>query len=282
MNYIIGRHLSIKHIPENITNKFLALVNLAHLVHCQIFQLFLTPPTLLFGPKYDKYFKKFNILSVKFNIQNVIHSSYTLNFAYPTISRHFKLSIKSLIHDLNNSVKINSIGVVVHVGRRQKHVTKEDAKNNYVTGIKEVLKNSNPKSIILLETGASQGNELDSSVEELGILLRKINDKRVKICIDTCHVWTAGNDMTNIVELVEKEIGWKNIGLIHLNDSKNELGSKIDRHADIGFGQIPLERLKNITKHAMNLSVPIILETPCNSENVTMKNQISTIKKWNK
>ena len=211
------------------------------------------------------------------NIKILIHANYMLNFCNPTLH---KKACKVLIEDLEDSIKLNAIGVVVHMGHNTKKlkITNEEAINNYVNGIKNVLKNSPKNSVIVFETGAGQGNETCTDIIELGNLRKRFTkdeQKRIKFCIDTCHVFSAGYNLgdKNYVKvfdmLIENYLGWDNVVAIHLNDSKQPLDCHKDRHEDIGKGYINFDGLIEFVKICVKNNVPMILETP--------KSQISHI-----
>ena len=96
----------------------------------------------------------------------------------------------------------------------------------------------------------------------------------MRICVDTCHVFSAGYDLTTpnkvkeFIKLYDAMIGWKYVDLIHLNDSKTVLNSHRDRHASLGDGYIGINGLSSFIKFVYNANIPIILETPIYSDDV--------------
>jgi deoxyribonuclease-4 len=140
--------------------------------------------------------------------------------------------------------------------------------------IKYVLDNSPEKSRIILETSSGQGSELGYKLDDFAKKLYNRFSKRYKkclgICLDTCHMFAAGYDFSskdNIKKLFKKIdnlFGIDNIWLIHLNDSKKEFGSKVDRHASLGEGKIGKKPLKNIIKVAYKLNIQIIIKKKYN------------------
>ena len=108
---------------------------------------------------------------------------------------------------------------------------------------------------IILETAAGQGTELLTNIYNLINFYEKFSNEEkeiLKICIDTCHIYSAGHDIREeeqvelFIKILKKGIGMKNIALIHLNDSKREFNSHVDRHEKLGKGTIGLEGLKEI------------------------------------
>ena len=120
---------------------------------------------------------------------------------------------------------------------------------------------------VLLETMAGKGSEVGRSFEELASILDKVqlNDK-LGVCLDTCHVFDGGydivNDLEGVLEQFDKLIGLDKLHAIHINDSKNLLGSHKDRHACIGDGNIGLAALSAVTNHPQLKHLPFYLETP--------------------
>lgn len=120
---------------------------------------------------------------------------------------------------------------------------------------------------VLLETMAGKGSEVGRSFEELAAILDKVQLKdKMGVCLDTCHIFDAGYDIVNSLDEVltsfDKLIGLERLKAIHLNDSLNMLGSRKDRHACIGAGNIGLEALTAVINHPALKNLPFYLETP--------------------
>ena len=136
---------------------------------------------------------------------------------------------------------------------------------------------------ILLETMAGKGSEVGKSFEELAAIMSLLGDpKEVGVCLDTCHVWDGGYDIVNDLEGVLKHfddvIGLERLCAVHINDSKNPLGSHKDRHEKIGQGTIGAETLKRVVLHPALCKKPFILETPCDDDGY--REEISLIRSW--
>lgn len=145
------------------------------------------------------------------------------------------------------------------------------------------------KNIVLLETMAGKGSEIGKSFEQI----KEIIDRAVSlggeslrsklgVCLDTCHVWDGGYDIKNDLDGVLKEfdrvIGLDNLYAVHLNDSKNELGSHKDRHEKLGEGMLGTDALTAVVQHPLLQSRPFILETPNDDEGYAR--EIETVKSW--
>ena len=120
---------------------------------------------------------------------------------------------------------------------------------------------------VLLETMAGKGSEVGRSFEELASILDKVQlNAKLGVCLDTCHVFDGGydivNDLEGVLEQFDKLIGLDKLHAIHINDSKNPLGSHKDRHACIGEGNIGLAALSAVTNHPQLKHLPFYLETP--------------------
>ncbi len=216
----------------------------------------------------------------------VVHASYLLNFAKPVSSDGYEL--KSLAEDVLNAEALGGDGAVIHLGKSLEMPVPE-AVENYVANIKKVIKmTEKSRAAIILENTAGQGSEVGFKFEELGEIYKKIGDKkRVKVCIDTAHMFGAGYDITTAkgakaaVEEIGKNIGIANIICVHLNDSKKPAGSRVDRHEDIGRGQIGELGLKAFVlelRKAGGENIPLILETPEGFD--TYEEQIKKVRSW--
>lgn len=119
---------------------------------------------------------------------------------------------------------------------------------------------------VLLETMAGKGSELGGKFEELRDIIHAVGSDSVGVCLDTCHVWDAGydivNDLDGVLAEFDRIIGLDRLKALHLNDSKNPLGSHKDRHACIGEGHLGLTTFANIMQHPTLSALPMILETP--------------------
>jgi len=203
----------------------------------------------------------------------VVHSSYTINIARDwNEDSHW---ILQLIDEIKYAHSVNAFGIVIHMGKSL-DLTKKHALNNMYSCLLYINKETENLNVqIILETPSGQGTEMCSQLEDFAYFFKKFirhpNKKisdRFKVCVDTCHIFAAGYNIKqesifySYMEAFEELIGTHYIGLIHFNDSKGELCSNVDRHANIGKGNIGIESMKHIYKKLRTLGVPIILETP--------------------
>ncbi len=205
----------------------------------------------------------------------VIHTIYLINLASPD-PKNFKLSVQALKDEVQRAGELQIPHVNTHIGAHMGQGV-ERGLERIVEAIDMVLASPQaqdaPDVKILLENSAGEGTELGASFAELGTVLNNIKDRsRVGVCIDTCHAFCAGYDMTTPYRLeqmlaeLDREIGLDRVVLVHLNDSKFPLGSRRDRHEHIGQGHIGTEGFRLIVNHPALRDKPFILETPKDDE----------------
>jgi deoxyribonuclease-4 len=135
-----------------------------------------------------------------------------------------------------------------------------------VSMLNEVLK-SEQSTTVLLETMAGKGSEIGRTFEELRTIIDRVDlNSHLGVCLDTCHVYDGGYDIVNDLDGVLKQfdeiIGIDRLKAVHINDSKNPMGSHKDRHEKIGEGSIGTEAFEKIINHPMLCDKPFYLETP--------------------
>lgn len=289
-----GAHMSIKNgIPNAID-----LINEAE---GNLIQIFISNP-MSTNPTINKTnftSDKIQLIHNKMNSTNskiVIHLPYVINLAKPDPQDSWWL--KMICEQLKISELIGSIGCVVHVGKYLDLTPTEGLENmfNAFKLIIEFMITNQMKTHIILETAAGQGTELittrDNSLEEFANFYNKFTDQEkeyIKICVDTCHVFAAGYSIKTKIQVKQffdsfnDLIGLKYLILIHLNDSKKECGSCVDRHENIGDGMIGLEGLRHIIRYSIHYRIPIILETPdAYIDELKLINQVKKgVDKWN-
>ena len=123
------------------------------------------------------------------------------------------------------------------------------------------------RTLVLLETMAGKGSEVGRTFEEVRAIIDRVElSDKLGVCLDTCHVFDGGydivNDLDGVLESFDKVIGLKRLSAIHLNDSKNPMGSHKDRHEVLGGGFIGLEALLRVVNHPKLKKLPFYLETP--------------------
>lgn len=157
------------------------------------------------------------------------------------------------------------------------------------TGIRQIADALNQvmkpemRTTVLLETMAGKGSEIGGTFEELSQIMDRVDvPDRIGVCFDTCHVWDAGYDLVNDIDGVlhhfDDVIGLSRLKAVHFNDSKNERGSRKDRHEKLGQGFLGMEAMKRIALHPRLQGLPFILETPNEDEGYIR--EITLVKSW--
>ncbi|MEI4770884.1 deoxyribonuclease IV [Psychrobacillus sp. FJAT-51614] len=195
----------------------------------------------------------------------VVHAPYIINLGNTTKPETFALGVEFLQKEVTRTAAIGATQIVLHPGA---HVgAGADAGiAKIVEGLNEVL--TQEESVqIALETMAGKGSECGRTFEELAqIIDGVVNNHRISICLDTCHIHDAGYDIVNdfdgVLNEFDKIIGLDRLKVLHINDSKNVRGAAKDRHENIGFGEIGFEALQYIVHHPQLMHLPKILETP--------------------
>ena len=195
----------------------------------------------------------------------IVHAPYIINLANTVKPATFKLAIDFLAEEVRRSEALGAKTIVLHPGA---HVGAgvDSGLQRIVEGLDTVL-HEDMKITIALETMAGKGTELGRSFEELAYIISnvKLGDK-LMVCFDTCHVHDAGYDIVNdfdgVMEEFDRIVGIDKIAVFHINDSKNVVGAKKDRHENIGFGEIGWKALEYIVHHTSYSHITKILETP--------------------
>lgn len=261
MKYI-GAHVSASGGVEN------APIN-AHNIGAKAFALFTkNQRQWVSKPLTAESIKSFKENCEKYNLSaNYIlpHDSYLINLGHP----EEEALIKSRTAFLDEMQRCEQLGLKLlnfHPGSHLNKVDTEECLNTIAESINITLDKTNGVTAVI-ENTAGQGSNLGFEFWQLKYIIDRVNDKsRVGVCLDTCHTFTAGYDLVNNYDGVfndfEKEVGFKYLRGIHLNDSKKEVGTRVDRHESIGKGFIGKEVFKKMMNDPRFDDMPIILETP--------------------
>jgi deoxyribonuclease IV len=257
---LFGAHVSIaggiQNAPQN-----------AKKIGCEVFQMFSRSPR---GGKpiyTENNIKEFLLNCEKNNYTKYyIHAPYYINFASANNKiRHG--SINALREELEIGSKIKASAVMAHMGSA-KDFTEKEALDMVVSAIDKILDGYNGTTRFLIEISAGSGQIIGDTFEEIGYILKKTKSKEVGVCFDTCHAFASGYDMRTKAALdktlqeFDDHIGLEKLVVLHLNDSMTELGSRIDRHADIGEGKIGELAFKTLINHPLLKNINGIIETP--------------------
>lgn len=211
----------------------------------------------------------------------IVHAPYIINLANTVDESKFEFGVSFLIEELSRCKEFGIKTLVLHPGSAVGGDIKEGL-DKICAGLDLVFAQDNSDVIIALETMAGKGHELGRTFEEVAYIIEHTkHSNRLGVCLDTCHLNDAGyvvDDIENILDQFDKIIGLDRLKVIHLNDSKNELGSHKDRHENIGFGTIGFDTLVKYINHPKLIDIPKILETPYVNEKPPYKEEILMLK----
>lgn len=194
------------------------------------------------------------------------HSIYLLNLASEN-PELVQRSVSSLVAGLNLNAAMGGNGVVFHVGS-SKGREFDAVKEQVSEAMNRAIAMSDPRSTLIIETNAGQGNCVGDTFEEVATLIQGIKEKsRVGVCLDTAHTYASGYDLVgkgarSIIEEFDRVIGLTYLKAIHCNDSKTPFNSRVDRHENIGMGHIGEEPFRQLLHLESLAKVPFILEVP--------------------
>jgi len=197
----------------------------------------------------------------------VAHASYLINIATenPALRRR---SIAALDEELERADALGLLGVVLHPGSRTTG-SERTAVALVATALRALLAlRSGRQAMVLLEHTAGQGGAVGCTFEQLAAILEQLgDDSRVGVCLDTCHLFASGYDLSTregyhaTFEAFSRLIGFERLKLFHLNDSKKPCGSRIDRHEHIGRGCLGLEPFRWLLNDPQFVHLPMLIET---------------------
>lgn len=243
-------------------------VNRAEELGCNTFQIFTRSPRQWNSPEiipetaiaFREKMKNRDIKPV------FAHMPYLPNLASPRNEIYLK-SLKTLSSELERCKLLNIPYLVTHLGSHL-GTGKHQGFSRLINGIDEVLFTSEKQVTLLLENTAGTKNSMGSTFEDLNHIIESLaHPEMVGICFDTSHAFAAGYDLRTednieaIIQKIDELIGFERLKIVHLNDSKGEFNSHIDRHEHIGLGNIGEEGFRNLLASKFN-KIPMIMETP--------------------
>ena len=258
----LGVHVTISPTPM----AGIAMIDALGIDCCQLFTH--NPRGWAFKPLDERQTGEFRAAIVKRKIVPVIsHCNYLINLAAPTF---FDESVHCLAEELRYAKAFGCTYFVLHVGK-SKDTGTEAGIASVIKGIASVRDELLSSGVmLLLETVAGQGSEVGAKFEDLNRIIEGLPlDLRshVGVCLDTCHVWSAGYDLSTkegietTVNAIKRTFGLEKLKAIHLNDAKGVLGAHLDRHEHIGLGTIG-KGFGHFLNHPAIAPIPKILETP--------------------
>lgn len=234
----------------------------------------------------DYYYKNHNVNMFQINASKIryaqretsipsvaVHSSYSINLARPWLESDW--FIQQLIAEVEYTHNVKGFCIVLHTGKSLNYSVSSGI-NHMLSALLHVhdatIMYSDVR--IILETPAGQGTELLANLEEFCTFvsrLRSINDdchNRFGICLDTCHMYASGAldttdyDIYTTMSVINENVGFDAIKLIHLNNSSEPFNSKLDRHANLDNGHMELESIQKMIDLFAYMNIPMVLETP--------------------
>ena len=273
--FYIGCHLSV-------AKGFAAMGKTAESIGANVFQFFTRNPRGGSAKAIDSD-DAAKLLEISDNLgfgKLLAHAPYTLNacaangdtrqFAFDTMADDLK-RMEYFPHNYYNFHPGSHVGQGIETGIEKI----ADVLNGILT--------ESQTTTVLLETMAGKGSEVGGKFEELRAIINRVElSNNVGVCLDTCHIFDAGydivNDLDGVLKRFDDVIGLQRLKAVHLNDSKNPLGSHKDRHEKIGQGFIGADAIKRIITHPSLKNLPFYLETP--NELDGYAKEIQLLKSW--
>ncbi|MDC8437922.1 MAG: deoxyribonuclease IV [Candidatus Nitrosotenuis sp.] len=257
-------------VHVSISGSLSAAVDNAVERECSAFQIFTRSPRMWTAkdiPDKDAAEFRQKLSASKIDrFATVAHMPYLPNLASPNAATHAK-SVAVLIKEVERCGKLGVPYLVAHLGS---HLGEGEEK-----GIKQLVgaftKAASVKNdvVILLENTAGQKNSVGSDFDQWAEIFSQLKPKdRFGVCFDTCHAFAYGYDLRTEKDVsatfkkFDDAVGFENLKILHLNDSKGEIGSNLDRHEHVGLGKIGEKGMTAVVKLAAKKDIPVILETP--------------------
>ncbi len=194
------------------------------------------------------------------------HDSYLINLGHPEEEKRLK-SLDAFIDELERCAQLGLDRLNFHPGSHLKQISEEECIDRIAMSMNEAIKRVEGVNLTI-ENTAGQGSNLGWKFEQIAAIIERIEDKsRVGVCIDTCHMFTAGYDIRtretydHTWSEFDRLIGFQYLKGMHINDSKPDLGSHVDRHDSIGKGKLGLAPFEMLMNDPRMDDIPLVLET---------------------
>ena len=268
-SFLLGAHVSSQGGPKTAVENCLA-------IHGSAFALFLKNQRRWKSPPLDEaVVREFKAAcaGLAFDVKRCVlpHGSYLVNLGSPDP----EIRTKSFDCFLDEVQRCEALGLGllnIHPGSTRGEIQPEESSKFIADSINQVMQLV-PSVIIVLENTAGGGGSLGRTFEELAMIIEQIHDQsRIGVCLDTCHLFAAGYDISTrsgfdeTMAQFEQKVGFAYLRAMHLNDCKSALGSRLDRHELLGKGKIGLACFEFIMNDSRFQSIPLILETPGGNE----------------
>ena len=253
---------------------------------CRTIQIFLKNSTQWQGkPLHEEDRVRYLEVRKRMGIHPVVaHNSYLINLASPDPDLYRK-SLGAFVEEMKRARFLGIGCVILHPGA---HMGDGEDRGlaRVAAALDCALDQVEPPVRILLENTAGQGTCLGHRFEHLATILGSLREeRRVGICLDTCHTFAAGYDIRasesyrKSMRELDRLVGIERVGVIHVNDSKGKLGCRVDRHAHIGKGFIGLDGFRCLVNDRRFFHVPMILETPKGEDLALDRRNLATLRR---
>ena len=196
----------------------------------------------------------------------LVHDSYLINLGHPREAEREK-SLNAFVDEIRRCEALGLRLLNFHPGSHLNEISAQVCLDNIAESLNFAIANTSGVKLVL-ENTAGQGSNLGYDFAQLAYVIDKISNKdRIGVCIDTCHAFAAGYDLRSpqayerTMSEFDRAIGYKFLSGMHLNDTKNELGMRKDRHESLGHGFLGLAAFENIMNDPNIDEIPLILET---------------------
>jgi deoxyribonuclease-4 len=231
----------------------------------EVVQIFLANPRGWAEPKPDPAAdENFRLACAERGLPVFVHAPYLINFGSPTAETLAK-SAGALEFSLRRAAAVGASGVVVHAGSAVLGNRWDQAMEQVRRHLLQLITDEGPR--LLIEPTAGGGGALAADAASLGAYLEVLDDPRIGVCLDTCHLHAAGHDLSTAagmragIAAVVRQVGRGRIGLVHVNDSRDPVGSKRDRHTGLGAGTIGMDGFAAMFSAPGLRGVPMVVET---------------------
>ena len=195
------------------------------------------------------------------------HDSYLINLGHPE-EEGLQKSRDSFFHEMSRCEALGLDRLNFHPGSHLKKISEEESLDRIAESINMALERTEGV-IAVIENTAGQGSNLGYDFAHLRYIIDRVEDKsRVGVCIDTCHAFAAGYDLSTeescekVFAEFEQIVGFKYLKGMHLNDAMKPLGSRVDRHSPMGDGVLGIDVFRYVARDKRFDGIPLILETP--------------------
>ena len=277
---LLGAHMSIAGGVDKAIERGAAL-------SCTAIQLFTKNANQWKGKPFEKEeIERFAALRKESNIFRILaHNAYLINLASANNSLRVK-SINALIDEMGRCMALSIPCIIIHPGAHLGAGEDEGIKN-IINSLNIIMDKTGGWQLdIALETTAGQGTNIGYRFEHLARIIDGIKDKeRIKVCLDTCHIFAAGYDISTtegyyiVMKEFDRIVGIDRLICLHLNDCKREFGSRIDRHEHIGKGTLGALPFRLIMNDRRLGNIPKIIETPKDKDMKNDRRNLGVLRK---